>query len=80
MGISGEDKDKGTENIINTIWLKTFQTWGEKWTCRFKSPETPQIGWTRIGLHWNRFKLNCQVKSEERILKATRVNKEVAYK
>ena len=34
MGIPEEEKETGTESICKALWLKTCQTWGEKWTSR----------------------------------------------
>lgn len=34
-----EDKEKKIENILKYKWLKTFQTWGDKWITEFMKPQ-----------------------------------------
>lgn len=39
-----EGKEKGQELHLKLQWLKTSQTWGEKWTSKSMSHKGPQRG------------------------------------
>ena len=78
MGIPEEEKETGTESICKALWLKTCQTWGEKWTSRsINTPNRQNLN--RAIPRYIIIKL-ANVKDKEKILRAAGEKRKVTYK